>query len=186
MTAQLLRVDDLVTEIRGRRRTVRPVDGVSLTVAEGETVGLVGESGSGKTMTAMSVMRLLPSGGHIAGGTIELHGRDLGPLNDKQIRRVRGNEVAMVFQDPMTSLNPTMTVGQQIVNPLRVHREISRRAARERAREMLDLVGLPRPAERLDDFPAPAFGRDATARDDRDGALLRAQAAHRRRADHGA
>jgi oligopeptide/dipeptide ABC transporter ATP-binding protein len=158
MSTQLLRVDDLVTEIRGRRRTVRPVDGVSLTVAEGETVGLVGESGSGKTMTAMSVMRLLPSGGHIAGGTIELEGRDLGPLTDKQIRRVRGNEVAMVFQDPMTSLNPTMTIGQQIVNPLRVHREISRRAARERAQEMLDLVGLPRPAERLDDFPHQLSG----------------------------
>ncbi len=158
MTTQLLRVEDLVTEIRGRRRTVRPVDGVSLTVAEGETVGLVGESGSGKTMTAMSVMRLLPSGGHITNGTIELRGRDLGPLSDKQIRRVRGSEVAMVFQDPLTSLNPTMTIGQQIVNPLRVHRDLSRGAARERAREMLDLVGLPRPAERLDDFPHQLSG----------------------------
>ena len=158
MTPELLAVDGLTTEIRGRHRTVRPVDGVSLTVSEGETVGLVGESGSGKTMTAMSVMRLLPAGGSIAGGTIELNGRDLGPLSDKQIRRVRGSEVAMVFQDPMTSLNPTMTVGQQIVNPLRVHRDLSKRAARERAREMLDLVGLPRPAERLDDFPHQLSG----------------------------
>ena len=156
--AQLLEVTDLITEIHGRRRTVRPVDGVSLTVAEGETVGLVGESGSGKTMTAMSVMRLLPPGGRIADGAIALNGRPLGPLSEKQIRRVRGDEVAMVFQDPMTSLNPTMTVGQQIVNPLRVHRKLSKRAARARAQEMLSLVGLPRPAERLDDFPHQLSG----------------------------
>jgi peptide/nickel transport system ATP-binding protein len=158
MTTELLAVDGLTTEIRGRQETVRPVDDVSLAVSEGETVGLVGESGSGKTMTAMSVMRLLPSGGHIAGGSVALNGRDLGPLSDKQIRRVRGSEVAMVFQDPMTSLNPTMTIGQQIANPLRVHRDISKAAARERAQEVLDLVGLPQPSERLDDFPHQLSG----------------------------
>jgi peptide/nickel transport system ATP-binding protein len=155
---ELLRVDGLITEISGRNRTVRPVDQVSFTVAQGETVGLVGESGSGKTMSGLSVMRLLPGGGHITGGTIELNGRSLRQLNERQIRRVRGNEVAMVFQDPMTSLNPTMTIGQQIAVPLRVHRPMSRQAARQRAQEMLELVGLPQPAERLDDFPHQLSG----------------------------
>jgi peptide/nickel transport system ATP-binding protein len=154
----LLEVDGLRTEIRRRKDCLHPVDGISLSIGQGETVGLVGESGCGKTMTAMSIMRLLPPGGRITSGTIRLHGTDLVPLDDKQMRQVRGKDVAMVFQDPMTSLNPTMTIGRQIAGPVRVHLGLSRAAALRRAEEMLGLVGMPRPAERLDDYPHQLSG----------------------------
>ena len=154
----LLEVDGLRTEIRRRSGSVAPVDGVSLTVRRGETVGLVGESGCGKTMTAMSVMGLLPGGGRIAAGAIRLHGTDLVPLGPGRLREIRGNDIAMVFQDPMTSLNPTMTIGRQIAGPVRVHLGISRAAALRRAEEVLGLVGMPRPAERLGDYPHQLSG----------------------------
>ncbi len=147
----LLEVRGLRTDIDTAGGTVRPVDGVSFAVAAGETVGLVGESGSGKTMTGMSVMALLPPGGRIAGGSISLDGRELVGLASRELRRLRGAEVAMVFQDPMTSLNPTRTIGNQLVEAYRIHRGGSVRAARARAVEVLDLVGMARPAERLDD-----------------------------------
>ncbi|MGH9062548.1 MAG: dipeptide ABC transporter ATP-binding protein [Acidimicrobiales bacterium] len=137
---------------------VHPVDGVSFTIRPGETVGLVGESGCGKTMTGMSIMRLLPPGGHIAGGAVRLSGRDLVPLSVAEMRHVRGNEVAMVFQDPMTSLNPTMTIGRQIGESVRLHQDASKAQARRRAEEVLGLVGMPRPSERLDDFPHQLSG----------------------------
>jgi peptide/nickel transport system ATP-binding protein len=155
---ELLRVQGLRTEIRRRRDVVRPVDGVSFAVGQGETVGLVGESGCGKTMTAMSVIRMLPSGGRITAGTVRLAGQDLVPLGDAQLRRVRGAQVATVFQDPMTSLNPTMTIGDQIAGPVRAHLGRSRAAARQRAEEVLGLVGVPRPAERLDAYPHQLSG----------------------------
>ena len=155
---ELLRVADLRTEIRRRRDSVHPVDGVSFTVRQGETVGLVGESGCGKTMTAMSVMNMLPSGGRIVSGSVHLSGQDLVPLSPEQMREVRGAQLATVFQDPMTSLNPTMTVGDQIAGPVRVHLGQSRAAARRRAQEVLGLVGVPRPAERLDAFPHQLSG----------------------------
>src|ERR1700744_3175359 len=110
---RLLEVEDLRTKIRLRSGTVHAVDGLSFEVEAGETVGIVGESGCGKTMAAMSIMRLLPRGAYIAGGAVRFDGRDLVGLTDEEIRRVRGNEIGMVFQDPMTSLNPTMTIRRQ-------------------------------------------------------------------------
>jgi len=136
-----------------REGTVRAVDGVSLYVDPGETLGIVGESGSGKTMTALSIMDLLPVGGHIADGSIHLDGRQISGLSDEQMRNIRGNEIGMIFQDPLTSLNPTMTVGRQIAEAVQLHREVSREQAMDRAAEVLGLVGLPRPKERLDEYP---------------------------------
>ena len=150
--ANVLEVTDLRTEIKLRTATVHAVDGISFTVGAGETVGIVGESGCGKTMTGMSILRLLPRGGTIAGGTILLEGRDLASLSDGDMRSVRGNEIGMVFQDPMTSLNPTMTIGRQIAEGVRLHRGVSDSAAMARAAEVLDLVGMPRPKERLGDY----------------------------------
>jgi peptide/nickel transport system ATP-binding protein len=154
----LLEVDGLRVEIRRRRDAVHPVDGVSLTVRQGETVGLVGESGCGKTMTAMSIMRLLPPGGRITSGSIRMGGTDLVPLGQPEMRRIRGRDIAMVFQDPMTSLNPTMTIGRQIAAPARAHLGVSRAAAMRRAQEALGMVGVPRPGERLDDYPHQLSG----------------------------
>ncbi len=156
--APLLQVNDLHTDIATRQGVVHAVGGVSLRIDAGETVGLVGESGSGKTMTAMSLVRLLPRGGEITRGSIVLEGRDLVPLTDTQIRSVRGSEIGVVFQDPMTSLNPTMTIGHQIGESVRAHRGASRREARSRALEVLGLVGMPRPAERLDEYPHQLSG----------------------------
>lgn len=154
----LLEVRDLYTEIRRGHDLVRPVNGISFGVASGETVGLVGESGCGKSMTAMSIIGLLPPGGRIASGSIRLRDRELTLLSGPAMRKVRGSEVGVVFQDPMTSLNPTMTIGNQIVEAVRLHREVSRAAAKDRAREVLGLVGMPRPASRLDDYPHQLSG----------------------------
>jgi peptide/nickel transport system ATP-binding protein len=155
---ELLEIQDLRTEIRRRKDSVHAVDGVSLTVRQGETVGLVGESGCGKTMTAMSIMRLLPPGGHITSGSVRLNGTDLVAISASDMRQVRGNDVAMVFQDPMTSLNPTMTIGRQIAGPVRVHRRVSHATAMNRAEEVLGLVGVPRPRERLGEYPHQLSG----------------------------
>ncbi len=155
---RLLEVDDLRTQIKLRRGTVHAVDGLTFHVDSGETLGIVGESGSGKTMAAMSIMRLLPRGGVIAGGEVRLEGRDLVKLSDAELRKVRGNDIGMIFQDPMTSLNPTMTIGKQIAEAVRLHRDVSREAAMNRAAEVLDLVGLPHPRERLKDYPHQLSG----------------------------
>ncbi|MDQ1736935.1 MAG: peptide/nickel transport system ATP-binding protein ddpF [Pseudonocardiales bacterium] len=154
----LLEVANLRTEIRTPDGVVCPVDDVSFTVAPGETVGLVGESGSGKTMTGMSILRLLPSGGSIVGGSIRFDGRELAELSSTEMRRLRGNEIAMIFQDPMTSLNPTRTIGSQLREAYRLHRDVSRADAKRRAEEVLGLVGMPRPRERLGDFPHQLSG----------------------------
>lgn len=156
--AALLEIKDLKTYIRQRQGEVRAVDGVSLFIEEGETLGLVGESGCGKTMTGMSVMHLLPPGGYIAGGSIKLADRELVGLPDREMRKVRGNEVAVIFQDPMTSLNPTMNLGDQIAEGVRIHRNVSKRAGLERAAEVLNLVGMPNPKERLRDYPHQLSG----------------------------
>ncbi|MDT7611585.1 MAG: peptide/nickel transport system ATP-binding protein ddpF [Pseudonocardiales bacterium] len=144
---------DLHTDIAMRRGTAHPVGGVSLTVGKGETLGIVGESGCGKTMTALSIMRLLPNGGRIAGGSIRFGDLDLATADDDVMRTVRGNRIGMIFQDPMTSLNPCLTIGDQVAETVRLQRDVTRAQARERAREVLDLVGLPRAAERLDSYP---------------------------------
>jgi peptide/nickel transport system ATP-binding protein len=154
----LLEVAGLRTEIRMRSSTVKAVRDVSFSIAPGETVGLVGESGCGKSMTGMSLMRLLPPGGRIAAGSVKLDGTELTTLSEGDIRRVRGNNVAMIFQDPMTSLNPTMTVGDQVAEPAIIHRGLSQKDALRRAVEVLDLVGMPRPAERLSAYPHQLSG----------------------------
>jgi peptide/nickel transport system ATP-binding protein len=156
--APLLEVIDLQTQIKLRKATVYAVDGLSFTVEPGETVGIVGESGSGKTMAAMSIMKLLPGAARLAGGQINFKGRDLAKLSDKEIREVRGAEIAMVFQDPMTSLNPTMNIGNQIAETVIRHKGVSRSEGLARAAEVLDLVGLPRPQERLKDYPHQLSG----------------------------
>jgi peptide/nickel transport system ATP-binding protein len=158
VSSRLLEVQDLRTHIRLRRGTVRAVDGVSFSLEAGETLGIVGESGCGKTMAAMSIMRLLPKGGYIAGGKILLLGRDLTTLSDAELRDVRGNHIGMIFQDPMTSLNPTMTIGRQIAEVVLNHRDVSKEAAMTRAAEVLDLVGLPHPRDRIRDFPHQLSG----------------------------
>ncbi len=151
--APLLEISDLRTEIRLKQGVVHAVDGVSIHVDPGETLGIVGESGCGKTMTALSVMNLLPTGGSIVGGTIKLDEVDISALSDDDMRRVRGNEIGMIFQDPLTSLNPTMTVGRQIAEAVRLHRGASREQALDRAVEVLDLVGMPRAKERISEYP---------------------------------
>jgi peptide/nickel transport system ATP-binding protein len=156
--APLLQIEDLHTEIRLRSATVYALDGVSLTVEAGECVGIVGESGSGKTMTALSIMQLLPPGGHITGGQIRLDGQIISSLDDNGMRHVRGNEVGMIFQDPMTSLNPTMTIGDQIAETVLLHRGVDKAAGLARAVEVLGLVGMPRPAERVKNYPHQLSG----------------------------
>jgi len=151
--APLLDIRDLRTEIRLREGVVHAVDGVTLHVEAGETLGIVGESGCGKTMTALSIMNLLPTGGHIAAGSIKLNGQELSTLSDETMRAIRGNEIGMIFQDPLTSLNPTMTIGRQISEVVSLHREVSKEQAMDRAAEVLDLVGIPRVRERIKEYP---------------------------------
>jgi peptide/nickel transport system ATP-binding protein len=156
--APLLDIQDLRTEIRLRRATVHAIDGVSLSLAPGECLGIVGESGSGKTMTALSIMRLLPGGGEVVGGRIVVDGVDVAALSETGMEDVRGNLIGMIFQDPLTSLNPTMSIGDQIAESVRLHRGASKAAALERAIEVLGLVGMPRPAERVSQYPHQLSG----------------------------
>ena len=154
----VLEIRDLRAEIRLRDATVRAVDGVSLAVAEGETLGLVGESGCGKTMLGTSVIRLLPpGGGHLRRAGAAGRPRS-GAAVEREMRKVRGGDIGMVFQDPMTSLDPTMPIGRQIAESVQQHKDVSRKAGLERAAEVLGLVGMPRPAERLDDYPHQLSG----------------------------
>ncbi|HEV2637853.1 MAG TPA: ABC transporter ATP-binding protein [Actinocrinis sp.] len=154
----LLEVKNLRTEIRLKRSTVHAIAGISFSVDAGQTLGIVGESGCGKTMTAMSIMRLLPNGGDIVGGEILLNGRNLVGLEESEMAAVRGNDIGMIFQDPMTSLNPTMTIGKQISESVRIHRGASKKEAHERAIEVLRLVGMPSPERRVLDYPHQLSG----------------------------
>ena len=155
----LLQVRDLRTHFYTNEGVARAVDGVSFDLSPGEVLGLVGESGSGKSVTALSVMRLIPAAaGGIRSGRVLLAGTDLFTLSDAEMCRVRGNEIAMVFQEPMTSLNPVMTCGAQIAEALTLHQPELRPHARERVLEMLNLVGLPAPARRLDEYPHQLSG----------------------------
>ena len=154
----LLEVRDLHTQIRLKRSTVHALGGVDLSVGVGETLGVVGESGCGKTMTAMSIMRLLPNGGSIVGGSVSLDGRELTNLSEDEMSEVRGNEIGMIFQDPMSSLNPTMTIGLQIAESVLLHRKVSKKEALDRAVETLKLVGMPSAAQRAKNFPHQLSG----------------------------
>jgi oligopeptide/dipeptide ABC transporter ATP-binding protein len=150
----LLEVSDLRTHFFTREGVVHAVDGVSLAIETGATLGLVGESGCGKSVTALSIMRLLPTPpARIVSGSVRFDGRDLTSLSERELEDVRGREIGMVFQDPMTALNPTLTIGTQIVEILQRHLGLDRRAARRRAGELLAEVGIPRAHERLDDYP---------------------------------
>jgi oligopeptide/dipeptide ABC transporter ATP-binding protein len=150
----LLSVRDLRTQFFTREGVVHAVDGVSFDVHKGRTLGIVGESGCGKTVTALSIIRLLPTPpARIVGGQLLFQGRDLTTLPERELEDIRGSEIAMIFQDPMTSLNPTLTIGMQITETIRRHSNLSKRAARVRAIELLEEVGLPRAASRLDDYP---------------------------------
>jgi peptide/nickel transport system ATP-binding protein len=154
----VLEITDLHTEIRRKGSTVRAVDGVSLTVAAGECLGLVGESGCGKTMTARSVMRLLPTGGAITAGSIVLAGTELTALSERDMQTVRGNDVGMVFQDPSSCLDPTMTIGRQITESVVVHNGADRGAAAARAIEMLSMVRMPEPERVAGQYPHQLSG----------------------------
>ena len=154
----LLRVRDLTVTFTAEGERLRVLDRVSFEVPKGRTVALVGESGSGKTMTALSVLRLLPALGAIEGGAIELGGEDLLALSEREMRGVRGGKVAMVFQEPMTSLNPVYTVGAQIVEAIRLHRRASRAEARRQAEAWLRKVGLAEPERRFDSYPHELSG----------------------------
>jgi peptide/nickel transport system ATP-binding protein len=153
MNGPLLEVRDLRVSFRTEDGVVKAVDGVSFTVSEGETLGIVGESGSGKSVTMMSVMRLILDPNAIFAGAVIYKGRDLMALGKAELRDVRGAEIAMIFQDPMTSLNPVYRVGWQIGEQIRTHERVSKQAARARAIDLLKAVGIPHPAERVDDFP---------------------------------
>lgn len=154
MAEPLLKVRNLSTYFFTEDGVVRAVDGVSLDIHRGEMVGLVGESGCGKTVTALSIMRLIPSPpGRIVSGEIWFEGVDLLKLDDDGIRSIRGHKIAMVFQEPMTSLNPVLTIGRQLTEPLEVHLKMEPRQARARAIELLEMVGIPEPHKRIDSYP---------------------------------
>ena len=143
--APVLDIENLSTHIKLTSSVVQAVGNVDMRVEAGETLGIVGESGCGKSMTGLSIMGLLPPGGSIVGGSIKLDGRELVGLKQEDLRQVRGNEIAMIFQDPLTSLDPTKTIGYQVAEPVRLHRGVSKSAAPDRAVEVLSLVGLPGP-----------------------------------------
>ena len=159
MPDSLLSIENLRTYFYTDAGVARAVDGVSFHIDAGETVGLVGESGSGKSVTALSLLRLIAPPGRIeADSRMVFEGRDLLELSDEDMRRVRGNRIAMIFQEPMTALNPVFTVGDQIAEVSRVHEHASRKAAWKRAVEMLELVGIPAPEERAKEYPHQLSG----------------------------
>jgi oligopeptide/dipeptide ABC transporter ATP-binding protein len=158
-TQPLLEVDDLKTYFYTRDGIVRAVDGVSFTVYPGETLAVVGESGCGKSVTSLSILRLIAAPpGKIVNGRLMFQGRDLLGLTEDEMRKVRGNEISMIFQEPMTSLNPVLTIGRQIAEALVLHRGMKRKAALERAVEMLTLVNIPEAARRIEQYPHQLSG----------------------------
>jgi oligopeptide/dipeptide ABC transporter ATP-binding protein len=154
----ILRVRDLVTSFRTDEGVLRAVDGVSFDVPAKSTIGLVGESGCGKSVTSLSILRLIPPPGKIESGKIIFDGKNLLELPEREMRGLRGNQISMIFQEPMTSLNPVYTVGDQIVEAVRLHQKRSRSEARDRAVEMLQLVGIPSPEQRVDSHPHELSG----------------------------
>ena len=160
VTEPLLDIRNLQMHLFSNRgaRVVKAVDGVSFALSEGETMGIVGESGSGKTMTSLSILRLLPAAGRIVGGEIRFAGQDLLSKSDKEMQRIRGSQIAMILQDPMMSLNPLFTIGEQIAEPLRVHRNMRGTRLLERLKELLHGVRIPSPEVRLREYPHQMSG----------------------------
>ncbi|MFZ0243579.1 MAG: ABC transporter ATP-binding protein [Desulfobacterales bacterium] len=159
MATTLLDIQNLKTQFVVRGQVARAVDDVSLSVAAGQTLGLVGESGCGKSVTAHSIIRLIPQPpGRIAGGRVIFEGIDLLELGERRMRRIRGNRISMIFQEPMTSLNPVFTVGEQVGEVIRLHRHLSRRETRRRVVDIFQLVGIPAPEKRLADYPHQMSG----------------------------
>src|SRR2546421_7793295 len=156
--AHLLEVKNLETHFPTRAGLVRAVHGVSFYLDRGELLGLVGESGCGKSITALSIMRLIAPPGKIVGGEIIFDDKQLLKLSEAEMRQIRGDDIAMIFQDPMTSLNPVFTVGEQIAEALRLHRKLSRKAARAAAIQAMSEVAIPDPARRVDDYPHQLSG----------------------------
>ena len=149
----LLAVDDLRVEFWTDRGTIYAVNGVSFEISAGQTLGIVGESGCGKSVTSLALLGILPRAGRVAGGTAHFEGRNLVELSDREMRRIRGKDIAMIFQDPMSSLNPVLTIGKQIREVLVEHFDLDRKAANIRATELLDQVGIPSAKARLKDYP---------------------------------
>jgi len=150
----LLQIKDLTTQFFTEEGVVHAVDGVTYDVQEGETLGLVGESGCGKSVSALSILRLIPNPpGKITNGEIFFEGEDLLKMDEEEIRHIRGNRIAMIFQEPMTSLNPVLTIGRQLTEALELHLRMDRAAATKRAAELLDMVGIPSAAARLSEYP---------------------------------
>lgn len=149
----VLEVRDLVVEFPTRHGTLRALDGVSLTIAPGEVLGVVGESGAGKSMTGLAVQQLLEPPGRIAGGRVMLDGRRIDNLPERDMTRIRGREIGAILQDPLTSMNPLFTIGQQLTETIRLHLPLSRVQARARAIDLLAEVGIPAPSERVDRYP---------------------------------
>jgi len=156
--APLLSVRDLTVAFDTRRGSFEAVSGVSFDVRSGRTLGVVGESGSGKSVTAMALMRLLPDSARVTAGQVRFGARDLGPLSDREMQSIRGRGIAMVFQDPMASLNPILTIGWQVMEPLMLQLGLGRRAARARAQELLSLVRIPSPGEIMRAYPHELSG----------------------------
>jgi len=154
MTSPLLNVQNLVTRFYSDGAVIHAVNDVSFSLNAGESMAIVGESGSGKSVTVMSIMRLIRHPpGRIEGGKVFFEGQDLLAISEDEMRKIRGNRIAMIFQDPMTSLNPVLSIGLQMTESIQLHLGLSLKEAREKAIEMLSLVGLPKPQERIDDFP---------------------------------
>ncbi len=158
MTNILLKVDNLQTHFFTPEGVIRAADGISFELSVGETLGLVGESGSGKTVTAFSILRLVPPPGRIVGGRIEFAGRDILQLSPSELRKIRGGRIAMVFQEPMSALNPVLTVGSQVLESVRLHQKVSRREGRDKTVELFRLVGIPSPEMRFKAYPHQLSG----------------------------
>ena len=154
----LLSVEDLRVEFWTQRGTVHAVNGISFDIAPGETLGIVGESGCGKSVTSLALMGILPRAGRITGGTAMFGDRDLFRLSDRELRRIRGRDIAMIFQDPMTSLNPVLTIGRQIREALEAHFDLGKGDANRRVADLLEQVGIPSPDIRLKDYPHQFWG----------------------------
>ena len=156
--ASLLSVENLQVQFQTKKGINTAVDGVSFSVEKGRILGIVGESGCGKSVTSMSILQLLGSNARISGGSIKLDGKELIGLPEKEMCRIRGNDIAMIFQDPMTSLNPTMTIGKQIMESLIIHRDMNKAEARKEAIRMLEMVKIPSPESRIDNYPHELSG----------------------------